>query len=682
MRPSDAPASQITRRRLLVTGGLGVGLVVGWAVWPRDYRPNLVVRRGEHLFGPYLKIAEDGRVIVAVPQVETGQGVYTTLPQIVADELGADWRTVAVEPAPINPLYANRLFATELAEGVAPRLAEIADTFATRSATMVTAGSTSIRMYEMPLREAAAAARVRLCMVAAGRWDVAAEACDAQAGFVVHEGKRLRFAELAADAASQAAPDAVPLRMTSGERLSGQSLPRLDAPAKLDGSVTYAADIRLPGMVHAAMRQGPIGNEGYRGGDRAAVDRVPGVTQLIETGSWVAAIGTTSWAAERGLEALRPRFATRGPQLDDADVARALDQALKGSGDPLVARGDLEQVFAGAMLQTATYSVAPAIHASLEPVTATAQWQDGRLVIWRFQVAQSRESLDEQLKELRTTLIWAFAVLGVGLIVLAALQTIYGLWPLRRVRSEVVAIRSGARTRIPDDFPDEIQPLAQEINMLLAHNEEQAEEARRHAGNLAHALKTPLTVITNAATARDAELHDTVCREATTMRRQVDHHLARARAIGRRASAQARAHVWESLEAVQRAVTRMHEGATVDIAGDKEVQVRVERQDLDEMLGNLVENAAKYGSGRVFVTVEKSAPFVDIIVEDEGPGIPPEQRAELFTRGKRLDTTGKPGTGLGLAIVRDVAEIYGGRISLDESEDLGGLLARLSLPMG
>lgn len=306
----------------------------------------------------------------------------------------------------------------------------------------------------------------------------------------------------------------------------------------------------------------------------------------------------------------------------------------------------------------------------------------GSPVKWRYQVAQSRENLDSQLKELRTTLTWSFAVLGLGLVMLAALQTFYGLWPLRRVRSEVIAIRSGAKTRVSDDFPDEIQPLSQEINQLLAHNEEQAEEARRHAGNLAHALKTPLTVITNAATARDPELHDTVCREATTMRRQVDHHLARARAIGRRASAQARAPVWESLQAVQRAVTRMHEGATVDIAGDKGSQVRVERQDLDEMLGNLVENAAKYGSGRVFVTVEKSAPFVDILVEDDGPGIPEEQRTELFTRGKRLDTTGKPGTGLGLAIVRDVAEIYGGRISLEESEDLGGLLARLSLPLG
>src|SRR5689334_23237028 len=219
----------------------------------------------------------------------------------------------------------------------------------------------------------------------------------------------------------------------------------------------------------------------------------------------------------------------------------------------------------------------------------------GSKVRWRFQVAQSRETIDVQIHRLRWTLFWSFLALGVGLLVLAALQTFYGLWPLRRVRQEVAAIRSGQKTRISHQFPAEIRPLTEEINQLLAHNEEQAEEARRHAGNLAHALKTPLTVITNAATAKSPDLADTVCREAVVMRRQVDHHLARARAIGRRASAQARATVWERLEAVQRAVDRLYENVTVDIAGDHQAQVRVERQDLDEMIGNLVENAAKYG---------------------------------------------------------------------------------------
>jgi signal transduction histidine kinase len=306
----------------------------------------------------------------------------------------------------------------------------------------------------------------------------------------------------------------------------------------------------------------------------------------------------------------------------------------------------------------------------------------GSKIRWRFQVAQSRETIDDQIRRLRSTLFWSFFALGIGLLVLAALQTFYGLWPLRRVRREVASIRSGEETRISQQFPTEIRPLTEEINQLLAHSEEQAEEARRHAGNLAHALKTPLTVITNAATARAPDLADTVCREALVMRRQVDHHLARARAIGRRASAHARARVWESLEAVQRAVDRLYENITVDISGDHQVEVRVERQDLDEMLGNLVENAAKYGGGRVFVTVEPKGQMVDILVEDDGPGIPEGDRGSLFTRGARLDTTGKPGTGLGLAIVRDVAEIYGGRVRLEESEDLGGLLARLSLPTG
>jgi signal transduction histidine kinase len=305
----------------------------------------------------------------------------------------------------------------------------------------------------------------------------------------------------------------------------------------------------------------------------------------------------------------------------------------------------------------------------------------GSEIRWRFQVAQSREMIDAQIRELRGTLIWSFAALGAGLLILAALQTVYGLWPLRRVRREVAAIRSGSDTRISTAFPAEIRPLTDEINQLLAHSEEQAEEARRHAGNLAHALKTPLTVITNAATAKAPDLADTVCREAIVMRRQVDHHLARARAIGRRASAQARSTVWESVEAVQRAVDRLYEEVTVDAAGKKDAQVRVERQDLDEMVGNLVENAAKYGGGRVFVTVEPSDGMVDILVEDDGRGIPEREREAIFDRGARLDTD-KPGTGLGLAIVRDVAEIYGGRIALETSEDLGGLLARLSLPAG
>jgi signal transduction histidine kinase len=304
----------------------------------------------------------------------------------------------------------------------------------------------------------------------------------------------------------------------------------------------------------------------------------------------------------------------------------------------------------------------------------------GSPVRWRFQVAQSREGLNSQIAVLRRTLVRSFALLGLGLIVLAALQTFYGLWPLRRVRAEIARMRAGQSARVSDAMPLEVQPMVEELNALIAHNERQAEEARRHAGNLAHALKTPLTVIMNAATAQADDLAETVVREARTMRRQVDHHLARARAVGRRGSAHSRAEVWPSVESVERAVARLYRHVRIDVDGRRDVAVHVERQDLDEMLGNLIENAAKYGGGSVFVTVTAGAGFVEILVEDDGTGIPEDDRIRIFDRGVRLDT-GKPGTGLGLAIVRDVAEIYEGTVTLEESEDLGGLLVRLRLPV-
>lgn len=303
----------------------------------------------------------------------------------------------------------------------------------------------------------------------------------------------------------------------------------------------------------------------------------------------------------------------------------------------------------------------------------------GSPIWWRFQVAQSRDIVDEQIATLRRTLMRSFLLLGVGLILLAALQTIYGLWPLRRVREEIAAMRGGRSSRVEAPMPIEVAPMVEELNGLIAHNEKQAEEARRHAGNLAHALKTPLTVIMNAAAVNSDDLSETVVREARTMRRQVDHHLARARAVGRRGSAHSRAEVWPSLESVERAVAHLYRHVRIDVDGPRDLSAHVERQDLDEMLGNLIENAAKYGGGSVFVTVRAEAGFVEFLVEDDGPGIPEADRIRIFDRGVRLDS-GKPGTGLGLAIVRDVAEIYEGTVSLEESEDLGGLMVRLRLP--
>ncbi len=310
----------------------------------------------------------------------------------------------------------------------------------------------------------------------------------------------------------------------------------------------------------------------------------------------------------------------------------------------------------------------------------------GSPVVWRFAVAQSTQTIDQQLSDVRRTLWWALGALGAGLFALAILQATVGLMPLRRMSAAMAAVRSGRASRAPaDDVPPEIAPLVTELNELLDHNERAAESARMHAGNLAHALKTPMSVLMNEAAADSPDLARTVVRELATMRRHIDHHLARARAMGRRSAATARAEVWPALERLVAAIERIYadRGVVIDLAGDRSAVFRGERQDLEEMVGNLIDNAAKYGGGRVFVTVARGndarTERVCVIVEDDGQGIPTRHREGLFERGARLDT-GKPGTGLGLAIVRDVAGIYGGTVTLSESEDLGGLMAVLDLP--
>lgn len=310
----------------------------------------------------------------------------------------------------------------------------------------------------------------------------------------------------------------------------------------------------------------------------------------------------------------------------------------------------------------------------------------GSPVVWRFAVAQNAKPLEAELSRVRGILWWSLGALGIGLILLGVLQATVGLLPLRRMSAALADIRTGKAQRAPTgNVPVEVAPLVQELNALLDHNERQSEAARMHAGNLAHALKTPMSVLTNAAAANSPDLAPTVVRELSTMRRHIDHHLARARALGRRTDATARADVWPALERLRNAIERIYaeRNIVIDLAGDRDAVFRGERQDLEEMAGNLMDNAAKYGGGRVFVTVatEDTAKgrFVAIQVEDDGTGIPERMRTEIFERGKRLDT-GKPGTGLGLGIVRDVAEIYGGSVDLDSSEDLGGLLATLRLP--
>lgn len=363
---------QLDRRSLIIGGGAAVGLVVAWAVWPREQSVRLPAAEGESVFGGWLKIGSDGRVVVAVPQCEYGQGVYTVLPQIVADELGADWRTVGVEPAPQADLYGNPIGAALIfGKGLLPA-----------DAPMVTGASSSVRQFEAPLRQAGAAARVLLCKAAASRWGGSWESCSVDNGFVVRGNQRLRFAELAADAVGYSLPDEVPPRLTEEGRLSGSAVPRLDAPPKVDGSANFAGDVRLPDMVFAAIRQGPIGDSRLVRVDKAAADRVPGVLQVIENPRWVAAIGNNWWAANRALEEMKPRFETPGPIVDDARIAAALDTALKADGARVGSEGDIAAAFTASRVYRADYTAAVGLHAAIEPVTATASYEDGKLILW------------------------------------------------------------------------------------------------------------------------------------------------------------------------------------------------------------------------------------------------------------------------------------------------------------
>lgn len=372
-------AQGIDRRSLLVGGGAGIGLVVAWAVWPRSYPSNLTVGDKETAFGAWLKIATDGQVTVAIPQCEYGQGVFTTLPQVLADELGADWRKVGVEQAPLNPLYANALAAAELFPGLVPE--RLRGAHAVRMGLVLTGGSTSLRSFEAPLRQAGAAARAMLCRAAARRWGVDWRECSTAGGFVLHGQQRLGFGELAADAAGEPVPKELPPREDEAGRLAGEPAPRLDGPGKVDGSANFAGDIRLPGMVFAAIRQGPVSTIKLAAIDEAAARAVPGTLHIVRNERWVAVAANNWWAASQALEALNPRFEIAG-KVESATIQATLDAALDGPGERMTAVGDLSSAFRGARVVTGEYRAGLALHAAIEPVTATAAWEAGRVRLW------------------------------------------------------------------------------------------------------------------------------------------------------------------------------------------------------------------------------------------------------------------------------------------------------------
>ena len=369
------PLPEVSRRNLLIGGGAGVGLVVGYALWPRTALPSLNTAAGEHVLNGFVKVGEDGHVTIVVPQVELGHGVFTTMAQIVADELGADWRTVAVETAPVAPGYANEALASEWREGLGDRILP-------GTSVMATGGSSSVRAFEHILRDAGAAARALLCTAAAARWDADWRACETHDGFVWHGDERMRFGEVAVAAARATLPDGIAWRDGPEHRLTAVSLPRLDLPSKVDGSVSYAADVRLPDMVYAAIAEGPLGDATLTRLDSAAARRVTGVVDVVQTECWAAVAATNGWAAERGLAAAAPRFAIRGALPDDRGIARALQAALDSDGTRVHAEGDVAATFKDASVWTQSYTVGLAPHAAIETASATARIENGLLEIW------------------------------------------------------------------------------------------------------------------------------------------------------------------------------------------------------------------------------------------------------------------------------------------------------------
>jgi signal transduction histidine kinase len=246
---------------------------------------------------------------------------------------------------------------------------------------------------------------------------------------------------------------------------------------------------------------------------------------------------------------------------------------------------------------------------------------------------------------------------------------------------ELAMIRNGERDRLDEDAPRELAPLAGELNALISHNQEVVQRARTHVGNLAHALKTPLSVLLNESRQHKGEFEDLVARQAQAMTRQVEHYLKRASAAARAESLGARTLVGPVIEDVSRTLGRLFkaEGVKLTVSFDDNLVFRGEKEDLEDLIGNLSENACKYGGGLVEIEARLTATGqIEITIEDDGEGLEGDALVAALKRGARLDET-LPGSGLGLSICDELARAYGGSLKLDRS-DLGGLRAQLLLP--
>jgi len=301
---------------------------------------------------------------------------------------------------------------------------------------------------------------------------------------------------------------------------------------------------------------------------------------------------------------------------------------------------------------------------------------------YSYAVAGDGAEIDRDLSEFTQLLIAALGVLGLGLLAATYFQVRFGLSPLSGIRQDLAAIRSGQAEKLEGELPYEIRPLQQELNALIQSNREIVDRARTHVGNLAHALKTPLSVISNEARSHQGALAKKVAEQAEVMRTQITHHLDRARVAARSSVIGDVTDVDLVLQGLKRALDRIHEerGLDLEVAATPGLKFQGEKQDFEEMVGNLLDNACKWATSQVSARAEPAEGkrrFV-VIIDDDGPGLTEEQRKKAVKRGQRLDES-KPGSGLGLSIVADLAHLYKGRFELEPSPE-GGLRAKLELP--
>ena len=371
------------------------------------------------------------------------------------------------------------------------------------------------------------------------------------------------------------------------------------------------------------------------------------------------------WAVAEPAAGGRLRILARSPSL---------------AGSDLSVPQELPPRLASASGQIISYN---AVGPRGEPLRVAASMKQlpGRSAPVVFMAGIDRSNIDNDTRQFATFTWTSLLILGLGLVIAVFLQVQIGLRPLFALRNEIADVRKGRAARIARIYPVEIQPLAEQVNRLLDHNQETVERQRTHVGNLAHALKTPLSVMLAEAGTKPGALPDMVRKQTEVMKSQVDHHLRRARAAARAQSLGERTPIAEVLDEMAVMLERVFEtkGVEIDWRAPDDLGFRGERQDLQEILGNLIENACKWSKRRVRVSAGPTGlGQMVVVVEDDGPGLPAEQREAALERGARMDET-TPGSGLGLSIVVELTRAYGGRVTLADS-DLGGLKVLLELP--